>query len=294
VTASAAVVSAIEAFYLNVPAGPGLTSRFCLYHAPPRDQAPAGLVIHVHAFAEEMNKSRRMAAIQSRAFAAAGWATLQIDLLGCGDSDGDFGDASWSLWVADVVAASRWLLARHTHAGTPLPLYLWGHRAGALIAVQAAGQLDVDANFLLWHPAVSGRAMLQQFLRLKTMADLERRAKPGAQQALRQWLAAGNSVDVAGYTLTAALAQGLEQAQLTPPPARAAQVVWLEMSQHPDLQLSPAALAAVATWRLAGHRVHAQAVRGPAFWQTVEIEDAPALVTATMAATATMTVGGGG
>jgi len=287
------MASAIEAFYLDVPAAQGLTSRFCLYHPPPRDRALAGLVVHVHAFAEEMNKSRRMAAIQSRALAAAGWATLQIDLLGCGDSDGDFGDASWSLWVADVVAASRWLLARHTHAGTLVPLWLWGHRAGALIAVQAAGQLDVDANFLLWHPAVNGRALLQQFLRLKTMADLESGAKPGAQQALRQQLAAGNSVDVAGYTLTAALAQGLEQAQLTPP-ARAAQVVWLEMSQRPDLQLSPPALAAVETWRLAGHRVHAHAVHGPAFWQTVEIEDAPALVTATLAAAAAMTVGGSG
>ncbi len=40
------------------------------------------LVVHVHAFAEEMNKSRRMAAMQSRALAAAGFAVLQIDLLG--------------------------------------------------------------------------------------------------------------------------------------------------------------------------------------------------------------------
>jgi len=33
-----------------------------------------------------MNKSRRMAALQARVFAAMGFGVLQIDLFGCGDS----------------------------------------------------------------------------------------------------------------------------------------------------------------------------------------------------------------
>src|SRR5687768_8838655 len=79
-----------EAMFLSAPHG---GRRFCLLHMPSR---PArALVVYVHPFAEEMNKSRRMAALQARALAASGHAVLQIDLLGCGDSSGDFGDASW-------------------------------------------------------------------------------------------------------------------------------------------------------------------------------------------------------
>lgn len=281
------MASAVEAFFLDVSSDQRPPGRFCLYHPPPDGRALAGLVVHVHPFAEEMNKSRRMAAIQSRALAAAGWGTLQIDLLGCGDSQGDFGDATWSHWVADVVDASRWLLERHAQARLLPPLWLWGHRAGALIAVEAANRLDRDANLLFWHPVVSGRATLQQFLRLKTVGELASGAVPGAQQALRRQLAAGDAVEVAGYSLAAGLARGLEQAQLTPP-ARSSRVVWLEMSQRPEPALSPASLAAIDTWRIAGHQVHAQAVPGPAFWQTIEIEDAPALVAATLAAVEAM------
>ena len=43
----------------------------------------------VKAWAEEMNKARRMAALQARLLAENGYAVLQIDLHGCGDSSGD-------------------------------------------------------------------------------------------------------------------------------------------------------------------------------------------------------------
>ncbi|MBK8384562.1 MAG: hypothetical protein IPL11_02315 [Candidatus Accumulibacter sp.] len=41
------------------------------------------------------NKSWRIVPLQARALATAGYAVLQIDLMGCGDSSGDFGDATW-------------------------------------------------------------------------------------------------------------------------------------------------------------------------------------------------------
>jgi len=56
--------------------------------------AALGSVLYGHPFAEEMNKSRRMAGLQARALARAGYDVLQIDLRGCGGSSGDFGDAS--------------------------------------------------------------------------------------------------------------------------------------------------------------------------------------------------------
>ena len=104
-------------------------------------------MIYLHPFAEEMNKSRRMAALQSRALAAAGYDVLQIDLLGCGDSSGDFSDATWQGWKDDVVLAYNWLRTQSN-----APLTLWGLRAGCLLAANAAGDLPESRNFIFWQP----------------------------------------------------------------------------------------------------------------------------------------------
>src|ERR1043165_721388 len=105
------MASQAEPFFLRVEPG-RLAERFALYHRP-HAGPPRGLIVYIHPFAEEMNKSRRMAALQSRALAADGFAGLQMDLLGCGDSAGDFGDATWSRWVDDVIGACRWLRKHH-------------------------------------------------------------------------------------------------------------------------------------------------------------------------------------
>lgn len=267
---------AMQALFLE--AAPGRAGqRLCLYHAP-TGTAARGAIVYVHPLAEEMNKSRRMAALQSRAFAAAGFAVLQIDLLGCGDSSGDFADATWDDWVQDTVLAVRWLRSRH-----PAPMWLWGLRSGCLVASDAAAHVDADVNRLYWQPPVSGRAPLQQFLRLALVADLigtpheDRNKRPSAAQVL----ALGQPVEVAGYTVGPALTAGLESARLQPaqPGAR---TVWLEVSARADAVLLPASQAALEEWRRNGRTVDAAVARGPAFWQTTEIEDAPGLVELTL------------
>jgi uncharacterized protein len=266
----------MEPFFLPVDGG---GQRLCLHHVP-RAGSVRGTVVYVHPFAEEMNKSRRMAALQSRALAEAGYAVLQVDLLGCGDSSDDFGDASWAAWVDDVLRAAAWLRRRYPSA----PLWLWGLRAGALLAAEAAWRLDEPCNFLFWQPASSGKAVLQQFLRLKAAADLLDGGAKGAVAGVRMQLAAGQAVEVAGYTLSPALAEGLERVTLQPPTRGAGRVDWFELSATSDASLSPAASMAASTWRGAGFDVRQTLVSGPAFWQTTEIEDAPALIAGTLAA----------
>lgn len=261
------------------------TGRFCIHH--PATAPLRGLLLHLHPFAEEMNKSRRMAAQQARSLAEAGFAVLQFDLLGCGDSAGDFGDATWPAWLADAAWAATHLRQR---AAAPAPLWLWGHRVGALLAVQAADAIaqagDAPPHLLLWQPSGSGKMALQQFLRLKAAAGMLDGGAKGVTESLRRELAAGRAVDVAGYRLHPALAAGLEAATLAPPalPARA---VWLELAGGQTPELPPASRAALERWRGAGWQVDAAAVAGPAFWQTTEIEDAPALLARSTHALAT-------
>jgi uncharacterized protein len=274
---------AIQPLFLDLGTGP-LARRFALLHPP--HGTPRGLVVYAHPFAEEMNKSRRMAAWQARVLAESGHAVLQVDLLGCGDSAGDLADASWAGWVDDLAQACRWLrrTAMDWHP-TPLPLTLWGLRAGALLAAEAAARLGDVPRLLLWQPAPTGKALLQQFLRLHLAGELLDGGPRTGTEALKARLAAGESVEVAGYELPAGVARGLEAARLAP--AAGTRILhWLELSTRDGATLSPAAAPALAAWEQAGCSVHAQVVPGPAFWQTTEIEDAPALVAATVAALA--------
>lgn len=276
---------------LFLPKAPGAVGgpRFAVLHRPPG--APQGLMVFAQPFAEEMNKSRRMAAMQARALAGQGWAVLMPDLLGCGDSAGDFGDASWTTWVDDVVHAGAWLReqARGWSADVsvePPPLTLWGLRTGALLAAEAAARMGDVRQLLFWQPALSGKTVLQQFLRLQLASELLGGDAGGGTVALRSRLAAGGSVELGGYRLSPGLAQGLENARLQAPPS-VRQVHWLDVSARAGATLALGSASAVTQWQEAGCRVHAQVVTGPTFWQTTEIEDAPRLIEATLATLAT-------
>ena len=97
-------------------------------------QAPVrGALLYLHPFAEEMNRSRRMAALQARELARKGWYVLQLDLSGCGDSEGDFGEATWEAWLHDAATAHAWLEQK-----TGYRPWAWGLRAGARLAAELA------------------------------------------------------------------------------------------------------------------------------------------------------------
>jgi len=269
------VSTVAESFFVDVEPGP-LGRRFGVCHRPAAGPVRAALV-YVHPFAEEMNKSRRMVSQQARRLASAGYLVLQMDLLGCGDSAGDFGDATWARWVDDVLAACR-----HAQTLVPgVPLWLWGLRAGCLLAAEAAARLDPATPLLFWQPTPNGAPILQQFLRLKAAGEMLSGGAKGVVDGLRAELAANQPVEVAGYTLNPGLAQGLQKASLRPVPTR---VEWLEVSAQPEAGWSPAAQMALQGWQRAGAALRSSLLSGPPFWHTTEIEDAPALWDATLAA----------
>lgn len=273
------MANSTQAFFL--PAADA-GARFCLFH-PFQGGVLRGRVVHVQALGEEMNKSRRMAALQARALSAAGFSVLQMDLFGCGDSDGDFGDAAWSDWIADVKLACTWLRARDD-AHRQAPLWLWGQRVGCLLAAEAGAQVDETCNYCFWQPVAAGKSALQQWLRLKLAAGMVGGGAKGQMDEMRQQLAQGRAVELGGYLLSPGLASGLEAARLAPP-AGGGELAWFELSTRADAQqFSPVSEQTLQQWRQAGYRTQSQLVPGPSFWQTTEIEDAPALIAATTAA----------
>lgn len=271
-----------EAFFQPAMRGGG--HRLYLHHSPPPGTQAKAALLYAHPWAEEMNKSRRMAALASRALADAGHAVLQVDLLGCGDSSGDFADATWEAWLDDLQQAAQWLQERHPQA----MLWLWGLRVGALLTSALAERLaaanDAVPNLLFWQPTLQGKTAWQQFLRLKAAAQLADGGGKAVLEAARADLDAGRTIEVAGYEVSPALARRLECAVLNPPAftGTPGQIVWLELGSESDGTARPIAAAAASNWERAGWTVTWRAVPGSAFWQTVEIEEAPAWVETTV------------
>lgn len=263
-----------EPFFLDTPGG----QRFCLFHPPMG--TPRAALLYLHPFAEEMNKSRRMAALAARRLAAQGVGVLQLDLHGCGDSGGEFLDARWDGWKDDVGAGLAWLRAR-----LGLEAGLWGLRLGALLALDyAAGAAEAPARLLLWQPTLSGAGCLTQFLRLRLAGELLQDGHAaGGTEALRARLRAGEALEIAGYELHPGLALALEAADAHKLPAPRCPVDWLELVADSGRALPPAAARLAGAWRGQGVDLRQQAVPGPQFWSAQEIEEAPLLLDATAA-----------
>lgn len=262
----------IEPFFLESPRGP----LFCLYLTPANKSASHG-IIYLHPFAEEMHKSRRMAALQARAFARAGYAVLQIDLTGCGDSVSDFGDATWESWREDAHAAHTWLTSQ-----VPGPITLWGLRIGASLAVDIAPSLQNISRLLLWQPVINGDQFLTQFLRIKLASEMlsEGQAQSSTKE-LQAKLDAGEPVEVGGYLLSSDIARSLTKlklAEMTPP----CKVEWIEIGSRDTDDIAPAGQRVVEAWRTAGIMVHTQTVLGDPFWITQEITECLRLMETTM------------
>ena len=264
-----------EPFFLQADCG----KRFCLYHAPRTEKECRGAFIYVHPFGEEMNKSRRMAALQARAFAALGFGVLQIDLFGCGDSSGDFSDARWDIWKQDLTGARAWLAER-----VSAPISLWGLRLGALLALDFARDTSTKiAQILLWQPVLSGDSFLTQFLRLRLANEMlsSNQSNTGGTSALRSRLKAGESLEVAGYELAPALAiaiDGLKAAELA---VKNSPVHWFEIVAEPGRPLNPAGAKVVSAWKESEVELFLHLVPCSPFWATQEIVECPELVSAT-------------
>jgi exosortase A-associated hydrolase 2 len=244
----------IEPFFLAGKHG----ALFCI-HLYPIDSAPKGAILYLHPFAEEMHKSRRMAALQARRFATKGYAVLQVDLTGCGDSACDFGNATWETWLDDARRAYAWLSAK-----TAGPIILWGLRTGASLAVELASALSGVKCLLLWQPV--------------EMLSIGQ-AQSGTKD-LRAKLEAGEGIEVGGYMLGATMARDLARLKLadSSPPCP---VEWIEIGTDDSDTPNPTSQRIVDAWRTKGVNVHTRTINGESFWVTQEITECPSLIEAT-------------
>ena len=267
-----------EPFFLKA----GTEERFCLYHAPRLPGRCRGVFIYVHPFGEEMNKSRRMAALQARAFTGIGFGVLQIDLFGCGDSCGDFREARWNIWMQDLAIAATWI----ENLVAP-PVCLWGLRLGALLALDfsRSSEKKID-QIILWQPVISGESFLTQFLRLRLANEMfaagANAEKMTGTDMMRASLREGNFLEVAGYELAPDLAAALDNLRATELAITKTPVHWFEIVPEPGRSMPPSGAKVVGIWQRNEVNLTVQLVPCLPFWATQEISECPALVSATI------------
>lgn len=266
---------AAQPFFLDAAHG----KRFCIYHAPALELDCRGAFIYVHPFGDEMNKTRRIAALQARAFAAMGFGVLQIDLFGCGDSSGEFVDARLAIWREDLAIAKKWL-ERHVAA----PISLWGVRLGGLLALDFASRVESTIEkIILWQPVVSGELFLTQFLRLRLAGDMlaEGTEKHTGTRAMRNALAAGEILEVAGYELASELAVAVDTLDASKIVPTKSAVHWFEVTPEIGCAMQPARTEVVRAWEQAGVDLQVHMVPGESFWSTQKVSECPDMLSAT-------------
>ncbi len=264
-------------FFLKADVG----ERFCLYHSPDPGGECHGAFIYIHPFGDEMNKSRRMAAMQARAFAAMGFGVLQMDLFGCGDSSGEFRDARWDIWKGDLAAARNWI-GNHVAASVSL----WGLRLGGLLALDfamdPANEID---KIILWQPVLSGKSFMNQFLRLRIaneiLADSAGAASTTGTDAMRRCLKRGETLEVAGYELAPDLAAAIDSLKATELVVARSTIHWFEIVAESSRSMTQAGAKVVNEWKTNGVDLRVHLVRCAPFWATQEIAECTELVSAT-------------
>jgi exosortase A-associated hydrolase 1/exosortase A-associated hydrolase 2 len=260
-------------FFLCGTGGPLLA----VYYPPLASPHPAGDVLVVPPFAEEMNRCRAMVSMQARSFQRLGIGTLVLDPRGTGDSGGNFSDASWESWRDDLSLGVDWLRRSANGCST-----LWGIRLGAIMASELVAQATGIDRLLFWQPVIQGKGHFTQFLRIRIAAEMGRRDGLKSTEELRKLSAAGESIEVSGYRIGPDLAQRLDEVRLPDASSLSGvRLAWFEVLSADDIAVPPVTTRMIDDYRSQGLDVAFERVAGPAFWQIPERVLATQLIEAT-------------
>lgn len=269
VTESRRAPASCHPFFMETPSG----RLFAVHHQPAAGVALRGNVLCALPFNEEMNRCRSMVTLQAQALAKIGIGTLVVDLFGTGDSEGGYVDARWDIWLDNLASSHAWLQARPGGC-----VALWGIRLGAILAAELHARLaNPTLALLLWQAVPEGKVHLNQFMRVKIAAQMDRSDLPKLTTAtMRQDWQAGRSVEIVGYEIHPALASAIEAATLqgvslpdgTP-------IFWLEQSTGEGNELSAPSRKLLLAWPGDGAALTTEMFEGPPFWQAHERAVAP-------------------
>lgn len=226
-----------------------------------------------------MNKARRQVTITAQALSMHGIASLMFDYSGTGDSSGDFADARWQSWIDDLVSSFSW--ARENGLAVD---GIVACRLGCTLAADALARAGLSVGrSVFWQPVENGRQAMTQFLRLRVAASMMEHDSSESVEDLRQRMAGGESLEIAGYALSPGLHNDVESkklAELLQPSLGSLKVVEVGRTTSDDLSIPAQRIVRAAVG--AGIPTSGQRLSGDPYWTSTEIVVNHGLVDATL------------
>lgn len=181
----------------------GRQQLFGVYHPPSTRVTRSCAVLLCSPFGREYIESHRTVCRLALSLSHRGFPTLRFDLSGCGDSAGEFEDATIDAWLEDVTTG---IDALRAFAGARRTAVV-GLRLGAALVAMAGSRRDDIEAMTLWHPVVNGRDYLR---------DLHAQHRAENRTPLLQWLKTPlrGSPEIRGFPLTRPLASDLSRIDL--------------------------------------------------------------------------------
>jgi exosortase A-associated hydrolase 2 len=230
--------------------------------------APRAHLLYLPPFAEEMNRCRSVVAEQARWFARHGLSCTLLDYFGSGESSGDLNQASLPIWRQNIDDLCQQLLQHNQ-----VPLYLWGCRLGALMAMdylsRTPGAVD---KLLLWQPVLSGSLFVTQILRQRMASRMQKGDKAESCVDMRGVLAAGRSLDVAGYRIGGDLVSAIDRLEVesmlqADRPEHQLDIFWLEHRSESAPFPGTRTRRAITRLEQAGARIDLRGFTSDPVWQ---------------------------
>jgi len=119
-----------------------------ILHVPDKSMHNAW-VIMVHGIGDTKSENHRMFVKIARRLAKKGIGSLRIDLLGYGDSEGEFEDMTISGQIDQTIACVNWLRENDSHNCT---IGLLGYSLGGCVCACAASRAENIKSLVLWSP----------------------------------------------------------------------------------------------------------------------------------------------
>ncbi len=225
-------------------------------------------IIVLPAFADEMNKSRRLVWSTAERLVKKGYLVVVPDLFGTGDSEGEFRDGCLQTWQEDVLATIRWLEQRGM-----APDRLLGLRLGCLLAASTAQRFQLSfKQSIFWQPVLTGSAALTHILRTRVAASMMDESVKESVTELQARLIAGEAIEAAGYVIGTELAAQLKAANLSAASLTAmGRLGWIEISRSGDKPLGRASRQGIENAAKSDADIYTSQLPGEPFWSSVEI-----------------------
>lgn len=234
---------------------------FCIISHPPQPQPNVHNVVFVPPFAEEMNSSRRFFASLRRALCSKGYTVIQPDVFGTGDSEGEFRDATFDIWVDDLG-----LIKHHFCTAECQRLSFVALRSGCLLVHEfLTSQMDVKStnaaeNLLYLQPETSGFEVINTLLRMRSASNRLSGYSSETSASLWKRFEKEQTLRVGGYEVGHKLALQFRDTQIVPDlslPVQRQQWIQLELANDAVLDSTPWSEHHIASKR---------------FWQSHDIE----------------------